>query len=305
MSRKPVDSIIYCKHPSVSIAWTVNMHSKLALDSRRVKKQMDTENSWWTRRISFPVYSETTWTMPVRVQWLPLPCLRSLWLTLSAQSFIPVAHPCQNPCFSHRFDGVQTISIGHDLCLESLVLLQFGLQIAWILPAIILGNAILLINPGSHLWGGKNRSKKNLSCFFSSSLPGSPLICIKRGTSEWGPKWIFLLRFCFPKLFLSFMKSPLYLCLPALLPGKGAVPIRQAPRSENIHGHMCAWGSTDNDPLISNPLSVSHKKELIYLFLCFCLMVAVFTFNSLLMHLFFLHFAVIQCTVELSLTRLY
>lgn len=83
------------------------------------------------------------------------------------------------------------ISIGHDLCLESLVPLQFGLQIAWILPAIILGNAVLLINPGSHLWGGKKRIKQNLQCFFSffiSSLPSSPLTCIKQETGKWGPK---------------------------------------------------------------------------------------------------------------------
>lgn len=93
---------------------------------------------------------------------------------------MPVAPPCHQPHFSHRFDGVQAVSIGHDLCLESLVLLQFGLQIAWILPAIILGNAILLIDPGSHLWAEKNKSRQNLS----SDLPGSPLTCIKHETIE-------------------------------------------------------------------------------------------------------------------------
>lgn len=60
---------------------------------------------------------------------------------------------------------------------------------------------------------------------------------------------------------------------------------------------MCAWGSIDNDLSISNPLTVSHKKTLIYLIF---LMVA----HSLLMHLFLLHFAVVQSTVDLLFTRL-
>lgn len=61
---------------------------------------------------------------------------------------------------------------------------------------------------------------------------------------------------------------------------------------------MCVWGSIDNDLPISNPLTVSHKKTP-NLF-NFFLIVA----HSLLMHLFLLHFAVVQSTVDLLFTRL-
>lgn len=59
---------------------------------------------------------------------------------------------------------------------------------------------------------------------------------------------------------------------------------------------MCAWGRKGNYLLISKPLSVSHKKRTSLSLPMNFKMVA----HSLLMHLFLLHLAGIQCTVNLS-----
>lgn len=261
---------------------------------------MDTESSWWIKRISFPVPSKTTWMMSVRGQWFPLVCLRSLTQNI-CRVFHASCPPLPSTRFSHRFDGVQVISIGHDLCLECLVLLQFGLQIAWILPAIILGNAILLINPGSHLWGGKNRNRQNLQCFFSSKLPGSPLIRIKHGTTEWRHKWVVLLRFCFPKRLLSFIMSLPYITVyqhyyleRGLSPWDSPHTVRKCVGT-CVHIYVCIGEKAQLSP-ISNPLSVSHKKITNLSLPMNFKMVP----HSLLMHLFLLHFAGVQWTVDLS-----
>lgn len=59
---------------------------------------------------------------------------------------------------------------------------------------------------------------------------------------------------------------------------------------------MCAWGRKGNYLPVSNPLSVSHKKRSNLSLPVNFRVVA----HSLLMHLFLLHFAGVQCTVDLS-----